>query len=78
MRAALSELKSRADAKARFGFQSFLKARVIALKFFIGNVEHRKAHTAGNINADTIRNHRIVHGQHSAYGQSIPRMSIRH
>ena len=45
---------------------------------FHRQIEHRKLHPAGNIDADRVRNHRVLAGQHAADRQAVADVRIRH
>ena len=71
-------LEAGAHAKTRLGLDRPGEPILVPFQFARRNIEHGHLHAAGNIHADRIRNDRVLRGQHSADGQPVANVRIRH
>ncbi len=71
-------LERGANPETRLGLNRSREPILVPFQILHRNIEHRHFHTAGDVHADRIRNHRVFRCQHSANGQAIANMRVRH
>ena len=74
----LSGLERHTYAETRFIQKCCAEFAAIFFEFFVRNIKNRYSHAAGNIHADSIRNHCVFSRQHAADRETVTLVSIRH
>src|SRR3954470_7710390 len=67
-----------ADAELRPTVKRFFVTIELLRDGFNWPIEHRKLHSAGDIHANCVRNHRVVTSQHTTDWQPITDVRVRH
>ena len=71
-------LERRAHAETRLALDRARQPRLIVCQRADRQVQHRQLHPAGDVDADRVRDDRVVRGQHAADRQPVADMRIRH
>ena len=71
-------LEGCAHTEAGLGFDGFDELLALSVQLTQRQIEDGEFHAAGDVDADGIGDHRVVGGEHTADGQAITDMGVRH